>query len=67
MTIYLTKSQLDRLSEFTANLGLVVFASAITPLFSGIDKANVFIILLGLVGTVSCLFISLFLLKGVEE
>ena len=40
MTILLTESQLDRLSEFIANLGLVVFASAITPLFVGIDKGE---------------------------
>lgn len=67
MMILLSDSQLDRLSEFVANLGLVFFASAITPLFTGIDKTNFSIILLGLAMTVSCLIISLFLLKGVEK
>jgi len=40
-------SQLDRLSEFTANLGLVFFASALAPLFSKVDKIDPFVVVSG--------------------
>lgn len=34
----LNDSQLDRLSEFTANLSLVFFASMVTPIIAGLDR-----------------------------
>jgi hypothetical protein len=67
MTGLLNSHQLDRLSEFVSNLGLVFLASAVTPLFTGVDKANPFIVELGLTLTSGCVAVSLFLLKGVEK
>lgn len=67
MKQWLNDFQLDRLSEFTANLSLVFFASMVTPLFSGVDKMNLFIIVLGLVLSSGSLVVSLFLLKGVGK
>ena len=67
MKLVLNDSQLDRLSEFTANLALLFFAPVIAPLFYGIDERSAFVVGLGLVLTVGCLIISLFLLKGVKK
>ncbi len=64
---WLNNFQLDRLSEFAANLGLVFLASVVTPLFTGVDKASPFIVGLGLMLTSGCLAVSLLLLKGVEK
>lgn len=60
----LNDSQLNRLSEFTANLGLVFFATAITPLFSGIDARSLYVLLLGLILGAGCVFVSLLLLRS---
>jgi len=59
----LNDSQLDRLSEFTANLGLVLLASVLAPLFSGVDKRDPFVIVSGLAGTIFCLIASIYLLR----
>jgi len=67
MKTWLNKPQLDRLSEFTANLGLVFLASVVTPLFTSIDKASLFIVGLGLTLTFGCVVVSLLLLKGVKN
>lgn len=56
--------QLDRLSEFTANLGLVFFASVISPLFSGVDKVNLVAVGLGVFLGLVSLVASLLLAKG---
>ena len=58
----LNKSQLDRLSEFTSNVGLVFLASIISPLFSG-AVINYTIIGNGIFLTFSFLFISLIIIK----
>lgn len=63
MKLKLSPLQLDRLSEFTANLSLVFFASLVMPVF-GVDKIDPFMIGSGLVGTAICLVVSLFLAKG---
>lgn len=67
MTRPLNDSQLDRLSETLANFGLLLFASLVIPTLSGIDRADLFKLLLGLVGGLSSFVMSLFLLKGVEK
>lgn len=59
----LNNYQLDRLSEFTANLGLVFFAALVLPIFSGIDKVNYFNVVWGLALTTLCLIVSLFVLR----
>ena len=62
----LTNSQLDRLSEFTANLGLVFMASIVAPLFSGVDKVDLFMLILGVVFTLLCVVISLWLVRKLK-
>lgn len=63
----LTNIQLRQVAEFTANLGLVFFASAITPIFTAVDKVNPLLIISGLVLMMGCLIGSLIILKGVEN
>jgi len=58
----LNNKQLQQLAEFMANLGLVFFASVITPLFTKVDNVNPYNIVLGLGAALVCLFISLSLL-----
>lgn len=57
-------NQLGRLSEFTANLSLVFFASLVTPIFSGMDKINLIIVLPGILFTTGFLIISLLIERG---
>lgn len=64
MARLLNQRQLERLSEFTANMGLVFLATVTTPLFAGVDERSTFVLLSGLLLTSGCLVISLFLLKG---
>ncbi len=59
--------QLDRLSEFTANLGLIFFATGVTPLFSQANKVDTLIFEISIILTLGCLIMSLLLLKGVEK
>jgi len=59
--------QLDRLSEFTANLGLVFFVSMVMPLLLPVDRIDPFMILSGLGITCLCLVFSLFLVRGVKK
>lgn len=63
MRKFLDDSQLNRLSEFTANLSLIFFASVASPIFSGVDEVNWFMVALGLEFTIGSLLISLFLAK----
>lgn len=65
--LFLNDSQLDRLSEFMANLGLVLLASVLAPLISGVDGLNPFMVTSGLVVTIFCLLLSLYLLKGAKK
>lgn len=60
-------SQLDRLSEIMANFGLLLLASMVLPTIIGVDKADAFKLLLGMVGGVSFLLLSLLILKGVDR
>ena len=63
----LRPGQLNRLSEFTANLGLVFFASAIAPLFSlEFDPANFFVVIFGVVAAFTCLLGSLLLIRRIK-
>lgn len=59
----LTDKQLDRLSEFTANTGLIPLASAVGQLFLNISGINIFMLLLGVGTSFLCVFASLLLLK----
>ena len=59
----LNDNQLKQLADFMANLGLVFIAVSITPLFSAIDRFNIFSVLLGLVASIVSLVVSLSLLK----
>lgn len=62
----LTDAQLERLSEFTANLGLVFIVSVVTPLFTDFEKTNLYNVSFGVIATFACLIISLYLEKGVN-
>jgi len=59
----LNDDQLKQLADFMSNLGLVFIAVSITPLFSDIDKFNIFSVILGLVASIISLIVSLSLLK----
>jgi len=60
-------SQLDRLSETLSNFGLLLFASMVVPVFTGIDKVRPFAVLSGLVASFASWVLSLLLLKGVKS
>lgn len=56
----LTKSQIARLANIFDNAGQVCLASiVITPLVSDVEKSTGIVVLLGIVVTVSCWWISL--------
>ena len=59
----LNDNQLKQLADFTSNLGLVFFATAVTPVFSTIDNVNPFVITLGLGLTITCIIVSVLILK----
>lgn len=62
--IRLNADQLKQFAEFMSNLGLAFFATAVgPPLFTPIDRIDPFMITLGLVLTLYCLIVSLFLLR----
>ena len=51
----LSEKQLDKLSDFCVNLGIVFIASVITPLFTGVDTLGS----IGVVWGVGMMLISL--------
>ena len=54
-----TVNQLERLSNISDNAGQVVLAVVVlTPMISGIEKVNVFVILSGVVVTIFCWLLS---------
>jgi hypothetical protein len=59
----LKESQLDRLSEFLANLSLVFFASMVIPLLISLEKFNIMTVVSGSVLTSITLIISLIILE----
>jgi len=59
----LNDSQLERLSEFIANLGLVLLASVLAPIFSRVDRLDIPMVISGLAGAIICLVASLYLLR----
>ena len=59
----LNNRQLDRLSEFLANLSIVIVASLIIPNVFNVDKLNLFELVLGVVFTLSLLITSLVVLR----
>lgn len=59
----LKDSQLKQLADFTSNLSLVFLASVIAPIFSNVDTINLISVVLGLLGAVLSLIISLLLIK----
>lgn len=58
---------MDRLSEIISNLGLIVFASLVLPVFSQQQYFDLLTLWMG--GTVSfgCAILSLVILKGVSR
>ena len=59
----LSTKQLDRISEFSANLGLVFFAGLVLPVAISVDKINVFAVVLGIVMTILSLVVSIVIIK----
>lgn len=57
----LNENQLKQLADFTANLGLIFFATIIAPVFADIDKINLINVVLGLTAGITCLMGSLLL------
>jgi len=58
----LNKKQLNRLSEFLSNTGIVFFATIITQFFSG-NVIDYYLVTVGFLLTFLSVFTSLFLLK----
>ena len=59
----LSDKQLDRLSEFCANLALVYIAAVITPMFSGVDSIGLNRVVFGLTLAAGSLVLSLIFAK----
>ena len=62
MNLEFNKRQLDRLSEFISNIGIIFFATIVTPFFTG-NMINYSVVMVGLALSLLSIFISLFLLK----
>jgi len=62
MNLEFNKRQLDRLTEFISNIGVVFFATIITPFFTE-NMINYSVVMIGLTLSLLSIFISLFLLK----
>lgn len=65
--IELTDLQLKQLAEFVSNLGLVFFATVVTPIFTEPDRFNIFATISGILLTIICVIISLIILKGIKH
>lgn len=59
----LNKNQLKQLAEFTSNLSLVFFATAAAPIFSQVERINVYMVLSGIALSIGCLLMSLIILE----
>lgn len=61
-------AQLKQLADFVSNLGLVFAASVITPIFSNkVDKTNLLTVVLGLLASLTSLFLSLTVLSLIKR
>ncbi len=64
----LTTEQFERLSNIFDNAGQIVFGAGVfTPVLSGIDKVNIYILLSCIVGVLFCWFLSVWLAKRGKE
>lgn len=63
--VKLNDEQLKQLAQFSSNLSIVFFATAVGPIFS-VDVVDPFMIVLGIGFTAGALILSLLILKGVE-
>lgn len=62
----LSDIQLNRLSEFCANLSVVLFGSTAVPSLLGIDEVDTLTLSLGVFAGASLLYISIWLIRGVQ-
>lgn len=63
----LTKNQIKRLANIFDNAGQVILAVVVlSPIISGFDRVNVFVVLSGIVGMGACWALSLFFERRVE-
>lgn len=60
----LNDKQLDRLSEFLANIALLIIASLIFPNIFGTSSSNIIELLGGIILTLLLMFISMVIVKG---
>lgn len=65
--IRLNDVQLKQLADFASNMGIVFLATVITPLFSGIEGANIVSVLTGLGFMTISILISLSLLRRIKK
>lgn len=64
----LTTDQIKRLSNIFDNSGQVVLGVAVlSPIISGVDKLNFYVVVSGIVGTAACWGLSLLFAKKGEE
>jgi len=63
-----TPAQIDRIENIPDNLGQVFFAVMIlTPVMQGIDKANIWVLVLGSIDVVACWAGSILLAKRKDK
>lgn len=63
----LSPGQLKTLSEITRDIGQVVLGTTVAPILFGIDKTHPSILVSGIVATLECWVLSLFLTKRSEN
>ena len=61
--VKLNKKQIDRLSEYFANLSLLILGTIVVPQFISVSKLSLINLIFGIIGTVLFIIISLILLK----
>jgi hypothetical protein len=63
-----TPAQIERIANILDNLGQVFFAVMIlTPVMQGIDKANIWVLILGSIDVVACWTGSILLAKRKDK
>ena len=62
----LTKTQLDKLADYSSNLSLFFLGSVLAPLFTGENKADIFITFIGFTLTSAFLGASMYFERRVE-
>ena len=60
----INNKQIDRISEIFSNVGLLILASMVFPIFTSVDKKDPYFLWIGVILFFICVFESLFLIGG---